>query len=71
MFTENEDKINELAEKYNFEVDDFKRGIEAGAMGMFNGDTSSLFKDARAKISQDYDTVMEEKGFIRDNWMDD
>ena len=71
LFAENGDKINELAEKYDFEVDDFKRGIEAGAMGMFNGDTSSLFKDARAKISQDYDTAMEEKGFIRDNWMDD
>ena len=71
IFTENEDKINELAEKYNFEVDDFKRSIEAGATGMFNGDTSFLFKDARAKISQDYDAAMEEKGFIRDNWMDD
>jgi hypothetical protein len=71
VFTENEDKINELAEKYDFEVDDFKRSIEAGAAGMFNGDTSFLFKDARAKISQDYDTAMEEKGFIRDNWMDD
>ena len=40
-------------------------------MGIFNGDTSALFKDARDKVAQDYDTVMEEKGFVRDNWMDD
>jgi hypothetical protein len=71
IFNENLDKINELAEKYNFDAQDFKEGLQTGRYGVFNGDTSDLFKDARAKVSQDYDTVMEEKGFVRDNWMDD
>jgi len=71
IFNENSDKINELAEKYNFDAQDFKEGLQTGRFGTFNGDTSDLFKDARSKVSQDYDAVMKEKGFVRDNWMDD
>jgi len=71
LITENQQRIDLLGEKYGFDSEDFLNGLIKDEFGIMNADTSQLFQDAKNKISENYDKTMEEKGFIKDGWMDD